>query len=47
MPIASTATIKFSPQGILHSKWIHDMAKHITVVRLIALRADGLLPFRR
>ncbi len=44
MPLAATAKITFSPEGILHSRWIHDMAHRLTVARLLQFKADGAFP---
>ena len=37
MPIALTAKFEFDPEGILRSRWKHDMAHRIVIARERAL----------
>ncbi|MEE8425233.1 MAG: hypothetical protein V3S11_05365 [Elusimicrobiota bacterium] len=44
MPLAATARITFDPEGILHSRWIHDMAHRLSAARFRQLKIDGAFP---
>lgn len=38
------ARIEFSAKGILHSKWIHDMAHDLVESQMTIKKEIGLLP---